>query len=232
MFNYFIGVFFFLGIWSILFALVPKSRKPILWTSFAWGHIGPISNYWFFKDYWKPTYILKFEIGNWVFGIEDYLFAFAFSGLCAGIFDLFIRKSGQKEVAKWHTLGYIKFLLLGFSCVLIMGILRVTFKINSLYAIVVIFLAGALFILIQQPGWIIAGIKTAIIVVAIMWIFYWGFYLRLFPNIIEQWWINDALSKMSFDGVPIEEIMYAGAAGLFIGPSLRYCMEKTGEKMP
>ncbi len=209
-----------------MYSIVPKSRKSILWASLAWGHIGPISNYWFYEDYWKPTYFLKFEIGTWVLSVEDYLFAFAFSGICAGTFDLFLRNSGQKELTKFNTLGYIKLLLLGLSCVLVMSILKVTFNINTLYAGVITFFIGALLILIRQPQWIIAGVKTAILIGIFMWIFYWGLYLRLFPGIIEKWWISDALSKIFIGGVPIEEIMYAVATGLIIGPSLKYCLRE------
>jgi hypothetical protein len=30
----------------------------------------------------------EIEVGKWTFGIEDYLFAFAYGGLAAGIFDI------------------------------------------------------------------------------------------------------------------------------------------------
>jgi hypothetical protein len=31
---------------------------------------------------------IRIEVGKWTFGIEDYLFAFAYGGLAAGIFDI------------------------------------------------------------------------------------------------------------------------------------------------
>lgn len=225
MYTYAIGVFFFIGIWCVLFVLIPKSRKPILWSSFAWGHAGPISEYWHLKDYWNPTYILKIQVGNWIFGIEDYLLAFAFGGLCAGIFDLLVRKSGAKELASFHTSRYAKLLLLGVSCLFAMGALKTFFNVNSLYSITIAFLVGGVLMLYCRREWIFAAIQTAVIIGIFMWISYWGFYLMLFPSVIEQWWYSDALSGILLAGVPIEEVMWAGTTALFVGPALRYCLD-------
>ena len=74
--QYAIEVLFSFGIWGILFVLVPKSRKPIMWASFASGAAEPISQYGHIKDYWNPSYLIKRQIGDWIFGIVDYIFAF------------------------------------------------------------------------------------------------------------------------------------------------------------
>ena len=88
MYVYAIGLLFFLAVWLGMYIFVPKSRKAILWSSIAWGNAGPISEYWHLKDYWNPVYMLRLEVGKWIFGIEDYLLAFAYGGLAAGIFDI------------------------------------------------------------------------------------------------------------------------------------------------
>ncbi len=229
MYNYAIGGLFFLGIWSVLFTCVRKSRKPMLWSSLALGHAGPISQYWHVKDYWSPIYIREVQIGNWVFGIEDYLFAFAFAGLCAGIFDLLARKSGHKELPRFDPMGFIGFVLFGFACLLVMGALIVFVKLNSLHAIVVSFLISAAVILVRRPNWITPAVQAAFIAAAAMWIFYSGFFLRLFPEIVSEWWNIDTLSGITMGGVPIEEVIWAWATALFTGPALRYCMGRSGD---
>jgi hypothetical protein len=226
MLTYTIGVLFFLAVWLGMYTFTPKSRKVILWSSIAWGHAGPISEYWHLKDYWNPTYIYRFEIGSWTFGVEDYIFAFAYGGLAAGIFDIISRKAGQRELAEFNPIGFIKLLLAVILCLFLMSVLVAVFNINSLNATIVVLLIGSLILVKLQPKWILPVIITAIIAGNLMWIFYWGFYIRLFPGIIEQWWYPEAFSGISLGGVPIEEVIWATATALFVGPLLRYCMGK------
>ena len=224
MIQYAIGVIFSLGIWCILFALLPKSRNPIIWSSFACGGAGPISQYWHIKDYWNPSYLIKIQIGDWIFGIEDYIFAFAFGGLCTGVFDFFIRRTGEEELKKFDIRGYIKYLLLCALCFFSMVALISSFGLNSLHASLIAFLVFSLFIFIQLPGLVLPAVKTSIVLGSYMWVSYWGFYFRLYPDLVEQWWKSTALIGIYLGGVPIEEIIWASIASLFIGPALRYCM--------
>ncbi|UCD32092.1 MAG: hypothetical protein JSV38_15245 [Desulfobacterales bacterium] len=224
MFTYAIGVLFLLVIWLSMYIFVPKSRKAIFWSSIAWGHVGPIIEYWHLKDYWNPVYMLRFEVGKWVFGIEDYFFAFACGGLSAGIFDILIRKTGEEELAKFYIWGLIKLLIAGIGCLFVTGVLISLFHINSLHAIVVTFLFGATLLIVLQPKWTLPTMLAGIIGGLFMWVFYWGLLLRLFPNIIEKWWFRDALSGISFGGVPIEEVIWASSTALFVGPISRYCL--------
>ena len=185
MIKYIVGVLFSLGIWCILFAVVPKSRKPIVWSSFACGAAGPLSQYWHTQDYWHPTYLIEIRLGNLIFGIEDYLFAFAFGGLCAGFFDLFIRRAGEKELTKFDFTGFCKLLLLGMLCFVTMVALVMLINLNSLHASLIAFLIFTIFIFIQRPELIFSSIKTGIVIGFYMWISYWGFYFRLYPDLVE-----------------------------------------------
>lgn len=225
MYIYVIGAFFFVAIWAVLFAFIPKSRSAILWSSLSLGHAGPISEYWHIRDYWSPIHICAIEIDDWVFGIEDYLFAFAFAGLCAGIFDLLARRVGQEELARFNVSGFVSLMLFGLVCLLAMSALVELFKLNSLYAVVLAFLAAAGLILERHRKWIVPAVETACLVAAVMWIFYWGFFLRLFPGIIDEWWKARTLSGVSLAGVPIEEMAWAWATALFVGPLFRYCTQ-------
>ena len=223
MYAYIIGALFFLAVWISIFTFVHRSRKVILWSSIAWGIAGPISEYWHLKDYWNPEYMLKLEIGNWTFGIEDYLFAFAYGGLAAGVFDIIVRRSGEKESSRFYLLGFIKLLIVVSCCLFVMGAMTDLLNFNSLHAITLTLLAGGIGIIILRPKWTLAAIQTGTISVILMWIFYWGFYLRLFPRVIDNWWYPEALTGISFGGVPIEELLWASTA-FFVGPVCRYCL--------
>ncbi len=215
----------FLGVWSVFFVLVPLSRKPIVWSGLAWGPAGPLSEYWYHKDYWRPTYLVEIRLGDWLFGIEDYLFAFAFGGLCAGVFDLLVRYAGAKPTACSKASRYVTCLLLGVTCMALMGFLTTVMPLNSLYANILVFLIGAGCLLVRKRQWVPWALLTAVILASGMWFVYWGGYFRLFPGLVEQWWYRDALSGLAVGGVPLEEVVWAWAAALFIGPAVRYCLE-------
>jgi Lycopene cyclase len=221
---YLLGAFYFSVIWIVLFGLFPKERKVIFWSSLACGPAGPISEYWHRADYWRPDLILAIHIGNWTFGLEDYLFAFAFGGICTGIFELLMRRIWQAEDIRFNLKGFIKFLSIVLFSLMLMGALSWLFHLNSLPAISIsfIFIAGAIFY--RRSSLLFPGLITALLMMFLMWLFYWGFFLRLYPDVISRWWLSIALSGITLAKVPIEELIWAGSAGLFIGPAGRYSL--------
>lgn len=221
-----IGMAFFVGAWIALFALSTKSRKPMLWASVVWGHAGPISEYWHRMDYWQPDYVLTIQMGNWVFGIEDYVFAFTFTGLCGGLFEWLASKCGQPALARFKVLGFVGLVILGLGCVLVGGAAVTLLRLNSLHASVLTFLIAAGVILALRTKWIVPALLAASIMGFLMWIFYWAFFLRLFPNIITEWWNVKALSGITLAGVPLEEVIWAWGTALLVGPAVRICMEQ------
>jgi hypothetical protein len=224
MYAYIVGAVFFVGIWAVLFAVLRQSRGPMLWASLAFGHAGPISQYWHLKDYWHPTYALGVKIGNWFFGVEDYLFAFAFSGLCAGLFDHLANRRGMRS-PQFNISGFIKAVLLVLGCLVAMGAMAGFFKLNSLHAIVLVFLIGSIALLARRPKWIGPAVQTAFILAGTMWVFYAGLFWRLFPATLHDWWNSPGLSGLSLSGVPVEEVAWAWISGLFVGPMVRFCMD-------
>jgi hypothetical protein len=233
MYTYLLGACMFLGAWGILFVLVPLSRKPMVWSSLAWGPAGPLSEYWYHKDYWRPTYLIEIHLGAWRFGIEDYLFAFAFGGLCAGVFDLLLRAAGAKPTACFRAPRYATCLFLGVVCVASMGLLTTGVPLHSLHANILVFCIGAGGLLVRKRSWVPPALWTAGICASGMWCFYWGAYFRLFPGLVDQWWYRDTLSGLAVGGVPLEEVVWAWAAALFVGPAVRYCLEgPAGESGP
>lgn len=226
MYVYAIGALFVLVAWTVLYLVAPKCRPALLWSGLAWGLAGPISEYWHSRDYWSPDYLVRFQIGNWSFGVEDYVYAFAFAGLCAGIFDLLQGKKGPAAMVPQFTLW--RFLLLELIvgvCLGAMACLSECLGMNSVHAITIVFVLGGLAIMIRRPVWILVAIVTACVAGCFMWLFYWGFFFRLFPHVLDRWWQQQALSGILLRGVPIEEVAWACAAGWFAGPVFRLCAD-------
>ncbi|NIR98859.1 MAG: hypothetical protein GWO03_12710 [Gammaproteobacteria bacterium] len=173
--TYTVGVALFLGARAALFALVPAGRRVILGSALAWGHAGPISELWHRADYWRPEYLLPIELHGWVFGVEDYLFAFAFAGLCAGVFDALIRRRGVGAVqtVTWGALA--RLVAVGLVCLALMGALAGALGLNSVYAIGLVFALGGVALLSARRRWLVPALQVAALTGLFMWFAYWGY---------------------------------------------------------
>jgi len=223
MFTYLIGVLFSVGIWFVFLIFTPRSQKKMIWASLVSGPAGPISQYWHVKDYWNPTHLVSIRVGSWLFGMEDFLFAFAFGGLCFGLFDLFIRSPGEQESITHDRYTYTRLFLFGSLVLILMTILVLWANLNSLYASILIFIVMSLFLFVRRPMYIVPAVLTAFIMSAYMWLAYWSFYFRMYSDLVAQWWKKGALTGIYLAGVPVEEVVWTFAASLVIGPALRYC---------
>jgi hypothetical protein len=223
-FTYLLGAFYFSVIWMVLFGLFPKERKVIFWSSLACGPAGPISEYWHRADYWRPDLIIAIHFGNWTFGLEDYLFAFVFGGICTGIFDLLMRRIWQAEDIRFNFKGFIKLLSIVLFSLMLMGAQSWLFHLNSLPAISISFILIAGTIFYRRSTFLFPGLATGLLMMFFMWLFYWCFFLRLYPDVIDRWWLSNALSGITLAKVPLEELIWAGSAGLFIGPAVRFSL--------
>jgi hypothetical protein len=221
---YVLAVFYFCVAWMVFFGLFAEERKVVFWSSFAWGPAGPLSEYWHRADYWRPDLIFTIKIGTWTFGVEDYFFAFAFGGICAGIFELVMKRFWPAEDAEFDLQGFFKLLGMVLFSLILMGALSWLFHLNSLYAISISFILMAGFIFYRRSAWLFSALVTALLMMGFMWLFYWGFFLELYPDVIGRWWLSKDLSGITLAKVPIEELIWAGSAGLFIGPAARFSL--------
>jgi hypothetical protein len=70
----------FLAVWIALFVLRNDLRVPMIIYSLLVAPLGPGSEAWYLRDYWKPLTITGTDVG-----IEDVLFAFAIGGIALAI---------------------------------------------------------------------------------------------------------------------------------------------------
>jgi hypothetical protein len=223
---YLVGAGFFVALWALAYALVPRSRPVLLATALACAPAGPLAEYWHLQDYWHPQRLFDVRLGLWTFGVEDVLFAAAFGGLCAGAFDLLARQRGEPGLGR--ASGRAVLALLGgvLGVIGAMGLLARLLGLHSLDAIVAVFALGAAGTLWWRQRWLAPALLTGLASGGLMWAFYWGFFARLFPGVLEAWWEPAVLSGTRLAGVPMEEVVWGAAAGIFIGPLARSCLEQ------
>ena len=209
--------------WASLYMGVPRSRAAMLCASVGLAHSGIFLEYWYLRDYWSPEYMLAISIGGVVVAVEDYLFGFAMVGLAAGLFEL-VSGDCDREArsyslrVSWMRLQTIAGLFL-LSMFLLCGLLRI----ESVPATILTCLVGSAAVLRKHSTWMRGALLTGCAMTTLFWLFYEICFLRLYPTIIEDWWNHAALTGIRLGAVPLEELAWAFAMGLFIGPVVRGC---------
>jgi hypothetical protein len=220
-FSYAIGVAWFLALWLIVFAVFSKCRKPMLAVSLAFGHFGPMIEHWYLKDYWRPVYAGAISIGGILVAFEDYFFAFAFSGLAAASFQMISSLRGHKTVVLKMGSTIVLLQLVGVCWLLAFIILNAVPSLDSVDATVLASLLLVVPLLMRRRADVVTAAICALSMGCLIWTFYESFFLVLYPDILDQWWIESALTGITIVHVPVEEVAWACAVGLFVGPILR-----------
>ncbi len=204
-----VGVMFFFVVWLILFFHKRFLRREMLIMSFIVAPLGPLSEIFYFRDYWHPEYLFSaFGVG-----IEDLLFAFFIGGIGSVAYEEFfiskIAKTRREQSKAAAILGLISL------CLLI--ILNFVFEINSIYSSSIVFLFGGAIIISKRHDLLKNAVGNGVLVALIMLIFY-VFFIAIYPNIIEDWWKLENISGLLILGAPLEELMWGFSWGFLSGP--------------
>jgi hypothetical protein len=224
---YLVGCVFFVAVWGACFLFMKLSRKAIWWASITLVWVAPLFE-WLNKDYWRPEFLWRIEIGPFFFGIESLLLGFSVIGISAGIFDWRYRKSARAEVvAEVTRSSYWRLFMAGLLAAVPIVALTFIAKINSVHAHIYVCTALAVLVIWRVNWeWKLPSVITSLVLAFVMAVFYYGFYLRRYPGIIDAWWIDEVLWGPKFWDVPLEEFLWGASNALYLGAVIRYCMDK------
>src|SRR5688572_29267623 len=76
----------FLLLWIVFYILRPDLRRRMLLFSLIITPLGPLSEFWFLRDYWRRPTVMGTPIS-----IEDAIFAFAIAGIAYSIHKVFFK---------------------------------------------------------------------------------------------------------------------------------------------
>lgn len=229
---YLIGSLFFIITWAILYWRAPLSRPAILWASLIFLPIGPALESLYIIDYWHPTHWWYLQAGYLRFSLEDLIFTFTCSGMCAGFFDIVHRRQAHREIARVTKQSLWRLIGAGGLC---LAIIWITWRIGRATQTVWLHsvnahVAGCLLALpavLVRRTWAISTLSAAFGGAAFMLIFYVLYYVPQYPSIFDDWWMLDHLTGIRLFGVPIEEVYWMFVTVLFLGPVVRFCMATT-----
>lgn len=202
---YFIGVLIGFIIWLIFFILRKDLRKEILFGGLLAAPFG-FSGSLFIPEYWDP--ITLFDLANKAkFTIEGILFCFSFGGIAAVIFEVFFRKKLVKIKSdhKTHILPY-------FSFIIMIIVLEFIFPDKSIYNASIAPILLAIFIGIKRRD-LITQMLFGGIAFTLLYLLFFIIFNAIFPGYVENVYTLNNLLGINILGTPIEEFIFAFAAG-------------------
>lgn len=219
---YLVANFFFLAVWLLIYWRVKHLRRPMLIMSLITASFGPISEIWYFADYWKPEIALPLPI---IGGVEDFLFGFSIGGIGAFAYEsLFVRgvcKCEEKKLKKdWFL--FVFFAIVGASMIILNNLL----ELNSIFASSIGMIVVAAIMLYFRPDLIANALGSAVMVAGVMFVIY---YLgqELFPGghaWMEGIWMLSGTPQgiILFKHIPWTEMLWGLSWGLVWGPMYEF----------
>ena len=215
-FSYIIYSFIFLVIWLVLFLIRRDIRRRMLLFSLIASLMGPLSEFWFLKDYWKRQTILGYPLG-----IEDLLFAFAIGGITYSIYKILFKKHLKKN----NRLKPQKWLIAGFTLTVLLSLLVLTnvIGINSIFSSSIAFIIVTILIWISRPDLIKPSIISGFLVLLTFIVVYQIIQI-FFPTMLIEWCYGCNPSGIRILNINIEELLWDfcwGLVGSIIYPAYR-----------
>lgn len=183
---------------------------------------GPVSEIWYFTDYWKPEIALPLPI---IGGVEDLLFGFSIGGIGAFAYEsLFVRgicKCVEKKGK--HELFLLLFFAIEGSAMIILNNLL---GLNSIYASSVGMVVFAIIMLVLRPDLLLHAVGSAFLVAGTMFAIYF-LGQEFFPQ--SHFWV-ERIWKLSgtdqgriiFKHIPWTEMLWGLSWGLVWGPMYEF----------
>ncbi len=208
-----LGLFFFV-LWTICFVLRADLRSMMLKFSLAGAISGPLSEIWYFRDYWSPPTI----VGQGVLSPEDVLFGFAIFGVAfaalpviRGIRFIATEKPRPMMLPLFITSFFVAFLLLTDAI-----------GINSIITASLVMVLWAIGILLRRPTMLLLSIGSGALLAAFAIVIY-VMLLGDTTEYLKHYWFlwGTPLGHTVLGGVPVTEIVWyfcLGVSAVVIAP--------------
>jgi hypothetical protein len=196
----------FLLVWGIFFTLRPDLRRRMLIFSLIIMPLGPLSEFWFLKDYWRRPTITGYPIS-----IEDAIFSFAIGGIAYSIHKVFFNMS----VVAGHEQQRRGWLVIAFLIIIILPLLLLTdlLGINSIFSSTFSLFLIAVLTWILRPDLLKPSIVSGLQVVILFFFVYKAMQV-IFPSAIEYWCMGCNPTGLRISGINFEELLWDFSWGL------------------
>jgi len=209
----------FLLLWAVFYILRPDLRRRMLIFSLIIMPLGPLSEFWFLRDYWRRPTVTGYPIS-----IEDAIFSFAIGGIAYSIYKVFFNMSivgGHKQPRGWLVIAFLIIIILP------LFILTDVLGINSIFSSTFSLFLIAVLTWILRPDLLKPSILSGILVVILFFFVYRAMQV-IFPSAIEYWCMGCNPLGLRISGINIEELLWDFSWGLAGGTMVEAV---TGERL-
>ncbi|MEK7530997.1 MAG: lycopene cyclase domain-containing protein [Patescibacteria group bacterium] len=199
--------------WLPIYVWRKNLRHEMLVVSLMCAPVGPLSEYFYRYDYWRP------ELFNgWSAGFEDVLFAFFIGGVAAVAYEAVFQNT--KHIVRGYPRRFWLYAVVPLSIVW-HGVGVFALGINSMHASIVLFLVAGAYIVYKRPDLLRGALLGGVLVAFVGLIFYLG-WIGAYPGIIERWWLLENISGIFIQGIPLEELAWGFSWGFVAGPMYEF----------
>lgn len=207
------GAVAFLVVWLALFAALPRHRARMLVVGALTAPLG-LSEPLFVPAYWNPPTL--FDLAQRTgFDVESVLFSFALGGVASVLYPALTRGMPVPLAASQiHARGHRFHLLALLAPALVFAPLYLFVAWNPIYPAIVAIGAGALATMACRPDLARRTLTGGVLFLGL----YVGLLMALrlaAPGYIERVWNLPALLPVRPLGMPIEELLFATACGMY-----------------
>ncbi len=195
----------FAAVWTSIFALRADLRKYIFRISILTAPLGPLSEFWYLKDYWARATLSGHRIG-----IEDLLFSFFLGGVTFGIFKLIFGVGLGKQQGKTSFLFIASCITV---CALCLMVLTNILGVNSIFSSIIAFSLIALCSWYLRPDLIRPSAWSGVLTVCLFLVAY-NIVEAIFPGTLIAWCLKCNPTSVRIAGVNLEELLWDFAWGL------------------
>lgn len=202
----------FLIPWVVLL-VANASKRRMMWQASLVTALFGLTEPIFVPRYWNPPSL--FELAQRTrFDFESLIFSFAIGGIGVVLYDAVTRRtllsmeSTQRRARRhaWHRLALCGPLVLFVPLYLLPW--------NPIYATLVSLAAGAIASVVCRPDLAAKTMISGFLFLFLYWVFMLA--LRWFaPGYIESVWDLSALSGALIGGIPLEELLFGFAFGMY-----------------
>ena len=214
---YLVGTLLGLPIWLLLYFHRKDLRIKILIASVIIGIAAVITEPYFLADYWRPD-----TFNGWAVGVEDFLYGFIFGGMASVVYEEIYGKRYSRRHDRTH---HWAMLLLPFFILSVATFFfgKSIINLNTMYAALCSLAIATIFIIYYRRDLFVDSLMSGLLVGFLTLI---GFVvlLKIFPSMVESWWMLDNLSRTFVLGIPSEELFWAFGLGTVAGPFYEFFM--------
>ena len=191
----------------------PDLRKGIICVGIGGAIWGPISEIWFFRDYWHPESVIGHPI------LEDIIYGAGIAAVASCIFKVVTRRTTQ--ASSGPRTHYREAALMVLLYIAAMVALQMALKVNSILVAIAVYVIAACYVVARRRDLWTASVCTAVMM-GVVAVCGYGLGLNFLvpePRTLAQIWLlyGKPLGVEILGYVPVTEVIWYTAWGLLLG---------------